>query len=1170
MSTTQTFAQLSFQINNQAAPNTIYITTDPTVNKLSFVITTNTDGTGFTPGQPVPKSQASQAAGSLIYLDLSNLNMTAEEFAGLAFSADGWSFESYASPGQLVCMTPTADVTLDAGGAVTAEIKNLVLSNPPASSSVQLTATYYRVQQVTQGNMGVPANFQVALQTPPDGKEDLHASLLLEVSQIYVVNSIPDYADVANSMSLVFSPGATPRDIVAGDETSFTVSFVYAAEGDAGYGALATVAQANLFSFLPGANAQNWNVNKGASMQSVSWELVPPAGQPILGKGAGQTVEFLLGNVVTDFRPGPTLMMISYKNVPGYMDGSYSILLEKVQHVSIQSFTASPNPSHLDESSGQAQVILSWLVYDAVTVSLMPGYGDVTDETSQKVTIQETTPFTLTAVGHGSPANVAYKNLTATVLPVINSFTAQPSAIYYKDFPRNVFFAWNVNTNDNVRLTSSVTGEDANQYQPVGNVTKAIGQPQMMTLTPIDEDAGLLLKRDVILSGFEVQAANAPVASPAGFVAASPNAGFVAATNPAQNQLSVLDTLGYQLMGGSAVPTGKTPLGVAFSPDGSLIFAANSGDGTVSVIQVTATQTSTPYSFTPLATVQVGGSPQQVAVSPDGKYLYVTVDNGQSQNGSLAVFQNGGGGQFTLLTTLATGAAPRGVAVAPSGAQVFAANSGDTTVTVVGVASHGAHSLANPITNLGAGPTGLAVTPDGNWLLVACSGSNTVYGINTQYPGTSPRRTFTVGKSPQQISIAPSGAYVFVTNSGDGTVSLLSYDTNSQYCKVLEPGIPAGTSPNGVAVSSEGGLAVVANLGAGSLTVLTLAEYQEQVQPVTVGNQPTSVAAAPDGSRVFAWHNSSISVQEGGDSGAPSTGFYVYETTSQTAAQQMQGSSIIACAFSPVASAKRAFVTQSQQGSIGVIDTDTYQPVKTLTPQPTPTSTSRYPLNLATSADGTTLFAVVANGGQQYSLVVYETDAAQDDYTLVTDALVFKATMQSTYILLGASPDGSKAFVVDSVDRTLWMAARNDDGAYVVNPNPVKVGASPTAITVLPDGSKVFVLNKGGGMTNTNSISVVDTSNMQVSTVYLPEGTATVSLNDMTVSPDGTRIFATDSAFTGIRVMDAATLRFIQTISWTAGVQFPYGIAVLPDGSQIFTANTFSNNIGIVQQVQPA
>jgi DNA-binding beta-propeller fold protein YncE len=120
---------------------------------------------------------------------------------------------------------------------------------------------------------------------------------------------------------------------------------------------------------------------------------------------------------------------------------------------------------------------------------------------------------------------------------------------------------------------------------------------------------------------------------------------------------------------------------------------------------------------------------------------------------------------------------------------------------------------------------------------------------------------------------------------------------------------------------------------------------------------------------------------------------------------------------------------------------------------------------------------------------------------------------------------------------------------------------------VSPDGTRLFVL---GRPAQNNTLTTIPLANGGApQTVVLPEIGYTV-LNTLTTSPDGTKLFATDGATAGIRVFDAASLRLIQTISWTAGIRLPMGIAVMPDGSQIFTANVNSNNLGIVQQVQPA
>ena len=85
-----------------------------------------------------------------------------------------------------------------------------------------------------------------------------------------------------------------------------------------------------------------------------------------------------------------------------------------------------------------------------------------------------------------------------------------------------------------------------------------------------------------------------------------------------------------------------------------------------------------------------------------------------------------------------------------------------------------------------------------------------------------------------------------------------------------------------------------------------------------------------------------------------------------------------------------------------------------------------------------------------------------------------------------------------------------------------------------------------------------------------PGAVVPMQLNGLAVSPDGTRVFATDQIMSGVRVFDSVSLRLIQTISWNSDVQGPWGVAITPDASQLFTANLFSGDLGIVQQVQAA
>jgi YVTN family beta-propeller protein len=104
----------------------------------------------------------------------------------------------------------------------------------------------------------------------------------------------------------------------------------------------------------------------------------------------------------------------------------------------------------------------------------------------------------------------------------------------------------------------------------------------------------------------------------------------------------------------------------------AFVYVANSadGDGTVSVID-TATN---PPSV--VATVQVGprcppgfcGGTLAVAVTPDGKHVYVTVAEGPGRPvGSVAVIDT----TNTVVARVPVDAAPQGVAVAPDGKHVY-------------------------------------------------------------------------------------------------------------------------------------------------------------------------------------------------------------------------------------------------------------------------------------------------------------------------------------------------------------------------------------------------------------------------------------------------------------------------------------------------------------------
>jgi YVTN family beta-propeller protein len=110
----------------------------------------------------------------------------------------------------------------------------------------------------------------------------------------------------------------------------------------------------------------------------------------------------------------------------------------------------------------------------------------------------------------------------------------------------------------------------------------------------------------------------------------------------------VLETSGNTVM--TTVAVGRNPLEVAVTPDGKHVYVTNEGDGTVSVIDTA--------SNTVMTTVAVGASTEGVAVTPDGKHAYVA--NLGSNN--VSVIETAGN---TVAATVAVGSGPIGVGIIP-------------------------------------------------------------------------------------------------------------------------------------------------------------------------------------------------------------------------------------------------------------------------------------------------------------------------------------------------------------------------------------------------------------------------------------------------------------------------------------------------------------------------
>ena len=117
----------------------------------------------------------------------------------------------------------------------------------------------------------------------------------------------------------------------------------------------------------------------------------------------------------------------------------------------------------------------------------------------------------------------------------------------------------------------------------------------------------------------------------------------------------------------------------------------NLDNKTVSVID-TATNTV-------IATIPVGNNPRGVAVSPDGKWVYVACDEG-SNKGIYII----NAVKNKVTATVLVGFFPNAVAVAPDGKRVYVTNVISDTISVIDTATN----KVTATIHVGNGPIGVA------------------------------------------------------------------------------------------------------------------------------------------------------------------------------------------------------------------------------------------------------------------------------------------------------------------------------------------------------------------------------------------------------------------------------------------------------------------------------
>jgi len=209
----------------------------------------------------------------------------------------------------------------------------------------------------------------------------------------------------------------------------------------------------------------------------------------------------------------------------------------------------------------------------------------------------------------------------------------------------------------------------------------------------------------------------------------------------------------------ATIAMGRGPQGLALSPDGRYLYVANQLDDTISVLFVPDTRF--------IKNLPVQGGPMAIAVSPDGGILFVSC----SSSGLVTVLRADDGSVISVIP-VGTGAA--GLALSSDGKHLYAANRTEGTISVIQTSNY----TLTTVIDLGKtfGPSGVRISPGGDSLYVTGYWSNGVAVIDRSDHRI--RLMIETGEGPSGIAFTPDGRYAYVKNEYDGTLSVIDVSEN--------------------------------------------------------------------------------------------------------------------------------------------------------------------------------------------------------------------------------------------------------------------------------------------------------------------------------------------------------------------------------------------------------
>jgi YVTN family beta-propeller protein len=167
---------------------------------------------------------------------------------------------------------------------------------------------------------------------------------------------------------------------------------------------------------------------------------------------------------------------------------------------------------------------------------------------------------------------------------------------------------------------------------------------------------------------------------------------------------------------------------------------------------------------------------------------------------------------------------------------------------------------------------------------------------------------------------------------------------------------------------------------------------------------------------------------------------------------------------------------------------------------------------------------------------------------------------------VAVTPDGSRAYVTDA-SASVWVVNAGSNSVI----GKIAAGSYPRAIAITADGKSAYVTSITCGAPSCPdnlpvlaSVEVIDTaSNSLTATVTIGNvplvNTPGALLSGIAISPDGTRVYASNAEGDQIWAIDTASNQVVATIP-TAVLGF-VGMSISPDGGRLYAASVGSPSV---------